>query len=79
MTQEEIAALENQPRDYMGEMLTIQHELAKTDYIFSKCKEYEVVGKPQPYTQEFLNQLSDEKDKLRDRYNALEVELNAQN
>lgn len=76
LTEEELNMFDTeQTPDIIGEIEQLKQQLAKTDYIITKSNEYKLVGKPDPYTQEELMQLSDEKDLIRDKINELEVEL----
>lgn len=50
----------------------LRKQLTETDYIFIKLKEYEEVGLPQPYTDDFIADKHAERQAIRDQINSLE-------
>lgn len=53
----------------------LKTELASTDYYFVKTLENQLLGKNAEYTQEFLQQISEERELIREKINQLELEL----
>ena len=72
MTDEEISAIKNQPRDIQGEMEEIKEKLSATDY---KCLKH-IDG---DLTDEEYEPVKLQRKEWRKQYNDLEAELNAQN
>lgn len=79
MTDEEIAQLENQPRDIQGEIEQLKQKISALDYYTDKTYMAEKLGLPEPYTYEELLAVENEKQGYRDQINALEAELNTHN
>ena len=77
MTEEEISILENQPRDYMGEIEELKQKISALDYYFVKTSEADILGNPRPYSQEFLQEQGEIRQGYRDEINALEAEMKA--
>ena len=54
---------------------TLKAELATTDYYFVKTLENQLLGKDDEYTQEFLQQISVERELVRAKINQLETQI----
>lgn len=57
------------------EIYRLKKELAATDYYFVKTLENQILGKEAEYTQEFLQQISAERELVRTKINQLELEI----
>ena len=54
---------------------TLKTELASTDYYFIKTLENQILGKDVEYKQEFLQQVSAERESVRAKINQLEADV----
>lgn len=61
--------------ELQSEIDNLKKELATTDYYFIKTLENQLLGKDAEYTQEFLQQISAERELVRAKINQLELEL----
>ena len=59
------------PTVAVNPIYVLQQQLEETDYIFIKTFEAEMVGKPQPYTDKQLKDISNYRDGLREIINGL--------
>lgn len=66
--EEEIAALENQPRDYMGEIEELKRKLFATDYLGHKWNEGQL-------SYDEWEEAKKQRQAWRDEINALEVKM----
>lgn len=62
-------------RDTENQIATLKDKLVETDYIFIKVSEAQILGGQAPYSDEYLADVSDERNKIRAEINRLEVGL----
>lgn len=64
----------NEKEKIAQEIRNLQSDLRSTDYMVIKCYEASLVGEEQPYN---MSEIHEERQKIRDRINALQKELDA--